>query len=314
MSLKEDAAEKLQVAYADALSCESVPDCSHKDFIDFVIDNTHLTFKYILFTGILSKATDPTINALCLQAGSSLPGAYDARTVCHKVIVPFEMETLEKALGGSNEPFLNKPARFPELSKTDVLLPVKDVPDRSWVPLIRIVQVGMTAVLRMMLHLIGRWVHDAVCFECFFDSRYCFAIRSHLKDTLHNDSCFGIHIQGLLVIRPAGVAIRDTAAASLAILHPGTEDCPDLVAGILGIPFVHDIQEGSEVILHRIGAVHIVVDCNEAHTLVGEHDLSVETNLKVVSSKAAHVLHDDGRDVTGLDFLQHFVECRTIER
>ena len=39
MSLKEDAAEKLQVAYADALSCESVPDCSHKDFIDFVIDN-----------------------------------------------------------------------------------------------------------------------------------------------------------------------------------------------------------------------------------------------------------------------------------
>lgn len=121
MGLKEDAAEKLQVAYADALSCESVPDCSHKDFIDFVIDNTHLTFKYILFTGILSKATDPTINALCLQAGSSLPGAYDARTVCHKVIVPFEMETLEKALGGSNEPFLNKPARFPELSKTNAV-------------------------------------------------------------------------------------------------------------------------------------------------------------------------------------------------
>ena len=84
-------------------------------------------------------------------------------------------------------------------------------------------------------------------------------------------------------------------------------------AQITKIPFVHDIQEGSEVILHRIGAVHIVVDCNEAHTFVGEHDLSVETNLKVVSSKAAHVLHDDGRDVTGLDFLQHFVECRTIE-
>ena len=31
------------------------------------------------------------------------------------------METLEKALGGSNEPFLNKPARFPELDKNNAV-------------------------------------------------------------------------------------------------------------------------------------------------------------------------------------------------
>lgn len=48
-------------------------------------------------------------------------GAYDARTVCHSVIVPFEMEVLKKALGGSNEPFLNKPARFPELNKNNAV-------------------------------------------------------------------------------------------------------------------------------------------------------------------------------------------------
>ena len=121
MGLKEDAARKLQAAYADALKCDSLPVCSHKEFIDYVIDNTHLTFKYILFTAILSKATDPRVNALCLQKGSTLPGAYDARTVCHKVIVPFEMEVLEKALGGSNEPFLNKPARFPEIDKNNAV-------------------------------------------------------------------------------------------------------------------------------------------------------------------------------------------------
>lgn len=86
-----------------------------------MIDNTHLTYKYILFTAILSKATDASINPLCLQKGSTLPGAYDARTVCHNVIVKFEMETLEKAMGGSNEPFLNKPARFPELSKDNAV-------------------------------------------------------------------------------------------------------------------------------------------------------------------------------------------------
>lgn len=119
MSLtKENAKQKLYEAYAIAKSSTSVQ-CKHERFILQIINNTHLTFKYILFTALLSKATDGSINALCLQAGSTLPGAYDARTICHSVIVPFEMEVLSKALGGSNEPFLNKPARFPELNKNN---------------------------------------------------------------------------------------------------------------------------------------------------------------------------------------------------
>jgi hypothetical protein len=93
----------------------------HSALIDFVLDNTHLTYKYILITAFAAKATDATINPLVLQAKSTLPGAYDARSVCHKVIVNFEMTELGKALGGSNEPFLNKPARFKELSKENAV-------------------------------------------------------------------------------------------------------------------------------------------------------------------------------------------------
>lgn len=121
MGIKENATVKLSEAYTEALNKESEPACNHKAFIDFVIDNTHLTYKYVLFTAILAKATDASINALCLQKKSTLQGAYDARTVCHKVIVPFEMSTLNKVLGGSNEPFLNKPARFTELSKDNAV-------------------------------------------------------------------------------------------------------------------------------------------------------------------------------------------------
>lgn len=99
MEIKEDAALMLQKAYEEAVAGE-YPPCEYADFIDYVIDNTHLTYKYVLFTALLAKATDESINPLCLQKKSQLPGAYDARTVCHKVIVPFEMETLEKALGG----------------------------------------------------------------------------------------------------------------------------------------------------------------------------------------------------------------------
>lgn len=120
MGLKENAELKLIQAYQDAIK-KTMTDCHWKEFIDFVIDNTHLTYKYVLFTELLAKATDQSINQLCLQKKSTLPGSYDARTICHKVIVPFEMETLEKALGGSNEPFLNKPARFPELNKNNAV-------------------------------------------------------------------------------------------------------------------------------------------------------------------------------------------------
>lgn len=120
MGIKEDASKKLKKAYV-AASHNPNTTCNHKEFIDYVIDNTHLTYKYILFTALLSKATDETINPLCLQKKSTLLGAYDARTICHKVIVPFEITILKKALGGSNEPFLNKPARFPELSKTNAV-------------------------------------------------------------------------------------------------------------------------------------------------------------------------------------------------
>lgn len=120
MGMLEKSKDVLANAYEDALNID-LPHCSHKVFIDYVIDNTHLTYKYILFTALLAKATEESINPLCLQKKSELPGAYDARSVCHKVIVPFEMTVLEKALGGSNEPFLNKPARFPELSRDNAV-------------------------------------------------------------------------------------------------------------------------------------------------------------------------------------------------
>ena len=121
MTLKEKAQKRLLEAYKEVLEMKKEPQCSYKDFVDFVVKNKHKTYKYILFTALLSKSADNDINGLCLQAKSSLEGAYDARTICHKVIVPFEMETLDKVLGGSNEPFLNKPARYTELSVTNAV-------------------------------------------------------------------------------------------------------------------------------------------------------------------------------------------------
>jgi len=126
VKIDKGAAQKvLYAAYAKAQNPGS-HSCKHSAFIDFVLDNTHLTYKYILITALLAKATNPAVNPLCLQQKSALPGSYDARTICHSIIVKFEKEELGKALGGSNEPFLNKPARFTELDKGNAVRAGRD--------------------------------------------------------------------------------------------------------------------------------------------------------------------------------------------
>ena len=78
-----------------------------------VLRGGQLTYRYILVTAALAKAVNPDVHYRTLQKGSDLPGAFDARSVAHGVIVPFEKSHGEK-LGGSNEPYLNRPARYPE--------------------------------------------------------------------------------------------------------------------------------------------------------------------------------------------------------
>ena len=119
VSVDNQAASRVLASAYKAACNGDVPKCGFEAFIKRIITGSHLTFRYILFTALLAKATDNRVNPLCLQVGSDLDGAYDARSLCHGVIVPFEKESLKKILGGSNEPYLNKPARFPELNRNN---------------------------------------------------------------------------------------------------------------------------------------------------------------------------------------------------
>lgn len=91
-----------------------------------VLRGTHKTYRYILVNALLAKATNKDVNPLSLQKGDGKGGKYDARSLCHSVIVPFEKLKLQGCLGNSNEPFLNKPARFVTLSSTNAVRAGKD--------------------------------------------------------------------------------------------------------------------------------------------------------------------------------------------
>jgi len=86
--------------------------------ITSVLHGSTVTYRYILITGMLAKLMDPHAHPRALQMRSSLTGAYDARSLCHSVVVPFE-HSKGDLWGFSNEPFVNKPARHPEHDKTN---------------------------------------------------------------------------------------------------------------------------------------------------------------------------------------------------
>lgn len=101
---------------------------SENTFLNTILLGGHKTYKYILLTALLAKTTfGDEIDPLSLQEGDgSRKGSFDARSLGHKVIVPFEREMLNNALGGSNEPFLNKPARYEMISKDNPVRAGKD--------------------------------------------------------------------------------------------------------------------------------------------------------------------------------------------
>lgn len=62
-----------------------------QQLIEQVLAATDVTFKYILVTGYLAKYVNPSVHARALQVGSKLKGAYDARSLYHKVVVVFDI-------------------------------------------------------------------------------------------------------------------------------------------------------------------------------------------------------------------------------
>ena len=68
---------------------EGIPTNVRTD-IDDVINGTHKTFRYMLVTGLLAAVTDVKLHPRCLQVTSGVDGAFDVRSFCQEVIVPFE--------------------------------------------------------------------------------------------------------------------------------------------------------------------------------------------------------------------------------
>jgi len=95
---------------------DSLSDPKLIEAIHLSVNSSTKTYRYVLPTQIVSKLADHTLDCHCLQAGRGGRGAFDARTVAHEVVVPFD-QRVESVLGGSQEPYVNNPLRVPEVSR-----------------------------------------------------------------------------------------------------------------------------------------------------------------------------------------------------
>lgn len=121
---KDKAKETFEAAWNKAQTRESQLDENVKRDIKLILDSNIKGYMYHLITGILGRRTNNLANAFALQAQSTLDGAYDARSLCHKVVVIFE-HAHGNMWGYSNEPFVSKAVRHPEFRKDNPQLRYK---------------------------------------------------------------------------------------------------------------------------------------------------------------------------------------------
>lgn len=139
------------------------------------------------------------------------------------------------------------------------------------------------------------------------------AAIGHIKDTFDHQRSDRVHNQGLLISGHTIVTKRNASAASLAIGHARIEDGFDLVAGISCVPFVHDVEERSEVIIRSVLTINAVVDRNEVDFFLREQYLGIEPYLQVVTTKSAHILDDDHTDIPGMNLSQQLLKAWAIK-
>src|SRR4051794_7949490 len=80
----------LEAAWGRLVDKTLIPSPKVSGDLDAVLKAKDVAFKYIMVTGLLGKCTEPAVHPRALQAGSSIEGAYDARSLCHGVVVTFE--------------------------------------------------------------------------------------------------------------------------------------------------------------------------------------------------------------------------------
>lgn len=98
----------------------------------------------------------------------------------------------------------------------------------------------------------------------------------------------------------------------LPSLAPQLHHRPDFLAGVLGVVVVKDILEHRKVVF-PLGAVHVVVDGDEAHVVGGEDEILQAAHAGILPAQPGQVLDDQRGHAVVLHMLHHLQEAGAVE-
>ncbi|MFT3811104.1 MAG: restriction endonuclease, SacI family [Micropepsaceae bacterium] len=82
--------------------------------ISALVNSNQVAIRFCLPTQLLGKATNLSLDALCLQKGNGLDGKWDPRSFAKAVIVPWNGSN-QNVLGPSGDPYVSNPLRRPRV-------------------------------------------------------------------------------------------------------------------------------------------------------------------------------------------------------
>lgn len=111
---------KLDLLWAEARSYpakKSLVPTNLKERLEKIFASRTKTYQYAVVTQLLAKLDDPTKDARCIQKleGDLDPSRFDARSLCSKVVVPWERK-VGSPLGLKDDPYVNNPMRVSDFS------------------------------------------------------------------------------------------------------------------------------------------------------------------------------------------------------
>lgn len=216
------------------------------------------TYQYAVITQLLAKLVDPTKDARCIQKleGDSDPSRFDARSLCSKVVVPWERE-VGSPLGLKDDPYVNNPMRVSDFSLT---YQHKQKDKRTWAELVALfehVQSHPSAVRPLLLQalLAVKVLREGQTVK------YPTPQRASLQDTLSATHAFLKTKSGGARLQVVGFAVFDAIRKTWGIFDEVTTSSVNASDASSGKP--------ADIVCRRNGEV--IMACE-----VKDRDLNIE--------------------------------------
>ena len=160
---------------------------------------------------------------------------------------------------------------------------------------------------------ISRRIEQLALGEDACNLSYTITLNTESKGFFYNLCCLRVNNPMVFILRIFDITVRRIGAKRFPGFALCLKDCSNLLTGILGIPFVDDVQERCEVAILTILGIDTVVDGDKADICVWKLDLGVHSYLQVISAKSAHIFHDDCSHQTFIHHADQPEPIRTVE-